>query len=114
MVGAVGADFQPGVELLHKNHIAAAGAFKQQVLRDFGTMGSLNLPVGIIIIAAVSLSAPVPVKIHPGTDDFPDIFKHTLTRAGLPDTFPFRDVWGRGRMGYLVSRPILRPRKPIS
>ena len=62
MVGAVGADFQPGVELLHKNHIAAAGAFKQQVLRDFGTMGSLNLPVGIIIIAAVSFPLPSPSK----------------------------------------------------
>src|SRR5699024_6214860 len=47
MVGAARADLQPGVELLHKNHIAAAGTFEQQILRNFGAMGSLSLPVGI-------------------------------------------------------------------
>ena len=71
-------------------------------------MGGLGL-----IICFIPLS--VPVKIHPGADHFPDIFKHTLTRAGFPGTFPFRDV-SKGADGwvYLVSRPIFRPRKPIS
>ena len=47
MVGTARADLQPGVKLLHKNHIAAAGAFEQQILRNFGAVGSLSLPVGI-------------------------------------------------------------------
>ena len=82
----------------HKDDIAAAGAFKQQVFRDFRA-GFLRARFILVL----------PAVFHPRADDFPEIFQHTASPCPSQAFLSIQDS-----PAHFVSRPRLRPRKPIS